>query len=427
MAISHQKLPDHEVILEDYARRLDRFRQDRLAIHLHLSRLQAYNRRDHHLRVCSSSFEDLIRRFEGALFRMHNEDLVVVLKGCKVATVDEVILRLRYLFNDDPLVTNDGEEGQGFCSWYKLEQDYQEFLALAEKFVQERKHRVELEHAPEKEEVAPRQVPTQPLELQSLASILKSIQQADLSSMLRRQAICAVVPNSSPARIFDEVHISISDLQQRIFPDIDVKSNRWLYQELKQHLDQRMVALLSKADDSSLKHAFSVNLNVSTLLTPTFLKLDNGLDPKARRTVVVELQLVDIFSDLSNYFFARDFLIERGYRVCIDNATTLSLPLIDRERLGVDLVKLQCSDELATVMSAGVRGNDLREVIKTIGSDRLILCHCDSKESIQLGQSLGVVLFQGSQVDKMIGEIDRRRGETLTLRQTKTAVAGSAG
>ncbi len=426
MANSQQKLPDHEVILEDYARRLERFREGRLAVHLHLSRLQPYNRRDHHLRVCSSSFEDLIRRYEGALFRMHNEDLIVVLKGCKVAIVDEVILRLRYLFNDDPLVTNDGEEGEGFCSWYKLEQDYPDFLALAEAFVQDRKHRVEIEQAPEKEEAAPRRKPTQPLDLQGLASILKSIQQADLSSMLRRQAICAVVPNSDPARIFDEVHISISDLQQRIFPDTDIKSNRWLYQELKQHLDQRMVALLSKADDSSLKHAFSVNLNVSTLLTPTFLKLDNGLDPKARRTVVIELQLVDIFSDLSNYFFARDFLIERGYRVCVDNATTLSLPLIDREGLGVDLVKLQCGDELATVMSAGVRGNDLREVIKSIGSDRLILCHSDSKESIELGQSLGVVLFQGTYVDKLIGEVDRRRGETLSLRQTKMA-AGSAG
>ena len=61
-------------MLLDFVRRLDRFREGRRGVHLHLSRLRPYNRRHHHLRIAATTFDSLIPRFDGSLFRMQNGD-----------------------------------------------------------------------------------------------------------------------------------------------------------------------------------------------------------------------------------------------------------------------------------------------------------------------------------------------------------------
>src|SRR3546814_12952603 len=60
----------------------------------------------------------------------------------------------------------------------------------------------------------------------------------------------------------------------------------------------------------------------------------------SRGTIVVELQLHGVMGDVGGFMFARDFVREKGYRVCLDGVTGLGLPLVDRQKLGVDMVKL---------------------------------------------------------------------------------------
>src|SRR5260370_7531040 len=112
----------------------------------------------------------------------------------------------------------------------------------------------------------------------------------------------------------------------------NIGSDRWLFQHLTHTLDQRCPQLLMKNDDSAIASAFSVNLTVATLLSDRFLSFDANLKAATRGTVIFELQAIDIFSDLGAYIFARDFVRERGYRVCLDGVTDLTLPFTDRDR-----------------------------------------------------------------------------------------------
>ncbi len=57
-------------------------------------------------------------------------------------------------------------------------------------------------------------------------------------------------------------------------PETDIHANPWLFQNLTRSLDQRMMAHLTKNDDDTLRESFSVNLNISTLLSPEFLAFD---------------------------------------------------------------------------------------------------------------------------------------------------------
>src|SRR3546814_6096083 len=76
----------------------------------------------------------------------------------------------------------------------------------------------------------------------------------------------------------------------------------------------RMLAWLTRNDDATLRHSFSLNINISSVLSQRFLEFDARLDKTRRNTIVIELQKVDVFADLARYLFTRDFLLDRGYR-----------------------------------------------------------------------------------------------------------------
>ncbi len=420
--MNHQRpatLPNEDSVLLDYARRLNKFRKNRHAVHIFVSRLKAHNRREHHLRIVSSTFEPLIRKYDGAMFHLYNQDMVIICNGAKVSDIDDCVLRVRYLFSEDPLFKQDDEEGgDPFCTWFEMEQDYPRFLAFAEKNAEERS-RYDAQKAAEaqaKERVKQHDLP--PMDALSLASLIRSIQNADLSSMLRRQPICAVIPNAKPHILFNELYIAIDALHELLMPTHDLKGSRWLFRELCRHLDTRMMAILGSSNDEALKRAFSLNLDLETLVSDAFLEFDAALNNASRRTIVIEVQAHDVLSDMTDFCFAREFLRDRGYRICLDGINHLSLPLIDRELLGVDLVKLEWSDSMAGL------GDDedserLMKAIRALTPDRLILHHCASAQSLEFGRSAGITMYQGFLIDHLLKDTSTRQDTVQALTEAR--------
>ena len=173
-----------------------------------------------------------------------------------------------------------------------------------------------------------------------LAKVQKTLAMADFSSLIRRQSVCAVIGKSPPQMIFDEVFVSIADLRDMLLPDVDLTANPWLFLHLTETLDKRVLASVSQHDDGSLNSNFSMNLNVSTILSDEFLTFDENINPSMRSSIVLELQLVDIFSDIKAFILAKTFAQYRGYKICIDGITVDKLKYIDREQLNGDLLKI---------------------------------------------------------------------------------------
>ena len=64
---AQQRMPNQENMFLEYVQRLERHRESRAAVHLHLSELQAVNRREQHLRAAANNFEPMIESMEGQL------------------------------------------------------------------------------------------------------------------------------------------------------------------------------------------------------------------------------------------------------------------------------------------------------------------------------------------------------------------------
>ncbi|MBB4265237.1 EAL domain-containing protein [Roseospira visakhapatnamensis] len=244
-----------------------------------------------------------------------------------------------------------------------------------------------------------------PIDAEVLDRLENGLAQADLSNHVRWQRVCAIVGTAPPRPVFTEIYVSIPELRETIAPRIDLTANRWLFQHFTETLDRRVLAYLNREGVRTSKDGFSVNLNVQTILSDTFLRFEQVLAAGTHGTVVLELRVEDVFSDLDAYVFARDYVRQRGYRLCIDALDPETLGLLDRARLGADLVKLFWTRDLPARMITD-DGLALARRLRAGEGSRTVLAHCDSAEAVTLGQDLGITLFQGRSVDDLQGIID---------------------
>lgn len=409
-------LPSQEKLLLDYLRRLEDHKNGHHAVHLLLSKLKTYNRREHHVRAAANSFEYLIKELQGQLFILKNSDLFFFFKSDTMSQVETIIQKIRFLFSDDPLLENEKQGENNFAVWYDVDKQYEDILHLIRALVSvdERRKTQARARMDTRAALRARQREGEPLTPEVLAKVETALERADLSNLVRRQYICRVDRQMIPEQSFSEMFISIADLRETMIPGVNLLSNRWLFQHLTESLDLRMLSLLSKTDTFTISGDISFNANVATLLSPEFQNFDDNISAAKRGSMIVELQQVDIFSDLVAYLFAREYMQDKGYRICIDGMTHNMLPLIERERLGADLIKLVWHPEM---IDGGPDMHErVRAMVKRTNPARVILCRVDNREAIDFGHSVGIALFQGRFVENLIAE-DNRRRELLKLKR----------
>lgn len=388
------RIADQEQALLDHVTRLERFCEGRRAVLVHLSRLRPYNRREHHLRIASSCFDRLGKKYESALFRLISGDIVFIAKGPSIEEIEEAILRLRYLFSLDPLLTQGGAQEGEFCTWYDLETDYAELKQAAEEQLAQRAQ------GRDARQPKPKGQP-EPLDPRRLGQIEQIIATADLSPLVRRQPICLAIEGHQIEPLLLEIFVSIAELGRAVMPGVDIAADRWLFQHLTRLLDLRVLSLLMHKGEIDPKRGFSLNLNVATTLSPEFQEFDRVVGAERASAAVIELQQIDIYADPGSYVFARDWLKERGYKICVDGVKPLLLPMVDRERLGADLVKLEWTADLASGLDNRI-ARDVQEAIERIGRDRVILSRCESEACVEIGRQLGITMYQGHHFDALM-------------------------
>ncbi|MEX2449239.1 MAG: hypothetical protein WD407_00120 [Rhodospirillales bacterium] len=411
-----QRTPSQENLLLDYMHRLEQHKEGRKLVHLHLSALRPFNRREHHIRAAAENFEPFVTAMDGQLFLLKNADIFFVFKKEVLPQVETVVQKTRYLFSDDPLVADEEDSERKLVVWYDVDADYGTILQLVQGMVstvQERQRSFNSQ-MDTRAALKAKQEKGEPLTPEVLGRVENALARADLSNLVRRQYICSLSRRRVPEPLFSELFISIADLRETLLPGVNLLANRWLFQHLTETLDRRMLSLLSKTDTLTISGDISFNLNVGTLLSQEFQVFDDNITAGRRGAMVIELQKVDIFANLGAYLFAREYVQAKGYRVCIDGLSYQAMAVIDRERLGADFVKLVWHPEM--VDGGEEIHNRIRTMVRHAGEDRVVLCRVDNREAVDFGQSIGISLFQGRHVENLIAE-DNRRRELLRLKR----------
>ena len=401
------------------------------AVHFAFSHLLEHYRSDYQLKIAINLMNDVLGDRDGAIYVCDDATIFVMVRNAGKSVVDKLVFQLRYLFMDDPLAyTIDGEENGEFAQVFDIETRWQEFMDLAKARLVKHVRRaqagqqrtamraaaapgvVPLEQvlaAPKPKEMpvmteAPAARPMRDVRYfnaNSLGSIERDLKAVDLTLSLRRQPVVSVTPEGQIRTVFDEMYINIGALRQSLGLEVDLLSNRWLFKYLTQILDDRMLETVQKNPVRYLTNPVSFNFNVPTLLSTHFAEFDAAVKPATKVSMVIEIQLADVFADMGGFLAAKDTVQKLGYRVCLDGVTDISFPQIDRARLGFDLIKLQWNGETAKDTSSD-KNVKLMAAIRQCGANRVILTRCDNHLAVAYGHAMGVTLFQGRYLDTLV-------------------------
>ena len=147
-------------------------------------------------------------------------------------------------------------------------------------------------------------------------------------------------------------------------------------------------------------HNMPINMNVSTISTKAFDKFIAKQKSLSDHPLILEITLFDIMSDLTAYFRAQEKLDRLGCKICICKMDIQSLYVLDRELINVDFLKIRWNKSYDRSLNATDRQR-ISEAIQTQGKMRVVLSDCDSRDAIRFGNEMGIVMFQGFEIDKL--------------------------
>ena len=129
---------------------------------------------------------------------------------------------------------------------------------------------------------------------------------------------------------------------------------------------------------------------------------------KTLTTIVLELQLLDIFSDIKAFILAKTFAQSRGYKICIDGITVDKLKYLNREQLDADLIKIIWHP---TFMDVIHEDKHFMDYVNKAERAKMILCRVDEPQAVEVGNSLGINLYQGRYIQRLLS----RRSSKQTI------------
>jgi EAL domain-containing protein (putative c-di-GMP-specific phosphodiesterase class I) len=398
-SIIGQKNAEEEKLLLNHLHRIGVNPQGWYGVHAHLSGLQSGDQQPKFIRIATQAFDNLTNNFDSTLYLMANFDMILISKETPIEAIDEALSNVRSLFSEDPLT--EGEEGSfedRFTTWYDLSQNSDLTALDADvKFLSEE---AECKRSREEEERTSsliNQMDGEPLTARNLTIISDKLQRVQIDGLVQYQSAIIMEADMKGRLLFNEYFISMSDLQRRIAPDTNLFGNPWLFNYLTELLDKRLLSVIAARDFSVTRDAVSLNMNISTVLSREFQTFHRMLGENAKN-VLIELQMVDVLSDLSTFQYAKDSLVDNGYRVILDGLNPLSLQFFDPSQLNVDFVKIAWGREFKADTTQ-TKVSEVREIVIRLGKDQVILGRVDSEEAIKWALSMGIQRFQGHYVD----------------------------
>ena len=388
----------------------------------HLSRLQEHYRSEYQLKIAMNVLQDLFRDTDATAALTQDSDVVLMYEGTERGLIEKAIFQLRYLFVDDPLAYDlHGEETKDFCDVYDMGFQWRDVHEICKtKFMGSTRNRASESamgapafYAPNRDAGVQMNAggyggsnALQPINLSRLAMIEGDLRRADLSQAFRRQPICIVMKDGSIRPVFEEIYVNIPHLRKLIGMQVDFTANKGLFKYLTECLDLHVLSVLGARASLYMRSPISININVETILSTAFAEFDQRVKLQLKPSLILEISVADVFTDMNAYIAARNLAHNLGYRICLDGLARQGFTQLDRNQLDFDMIKLHWSADSRAAL-AQVNHKPMEDAVKRIGPARVVLCRCDSPAAIEYGQGLGITMFQGRHTDKMVDPVSQ--------------------
>lgn len=437
---STKLLSPDEALLE-YAKSLKRHTQDRRAVLVRFAVLTKYFRQPHHQRMATNEFAPLLRRFEGQMFTLSNSDVICVLKGARIADLDDAVLKVRFMVRDDENLQKmeSQSEDDVLCRWFDIEKDYEEFLEFAQQRFENGEdpdsppppQETSLEGSNSNQHAAasasavkkmpggngdesvimtvrpgvvykPISAPgkkgrQRDISIADLDKLINAINAADLEPYLQRREVRLIAGSMEPRPVLTERFVPTGAVLDALMPNCRSIVDPLLSRRLREVIDRRTLTAIASIDDTGAL-ATSLKTSVYTISSKEFQEFDRRCAPKGGHRIVLEFSLIDILLDSIAYLNVRAELRAKGYRVMISDMDPFAFIAVNRTELPADFEKVRWVKDFEDYRYA--RPQELfKEMVEEAGNHRVILSSCNEVAGFDFGQAAGINLFAGSYID----------------------------
>lgn len=213
----------------------------------------------------------------------------------------------------------------------------------------------------------------------------------------RIQAISRIDPDRPPRAVGREIYMSMADLQGQLLAGVNLGASRNMFRELTMRLDQ--IVLQSLGESKLVQGQVSVNLNVSSLLTPEFERIASRLSERDSTELWVELDVTDVLGHLSQFKEARKIMKRHRVFTMADSINPDLVAAAEGTDLQLDGYKFVNApedpnhDRIAEVLPS------LRQAQRTI-----VLSRVEHQSAVEAAQKLGIKFFQGFHIDDLLSQ-----------------------
>lgn len=357
-------------------------------VHLHLSLLKEKNYGD--VNSIRRAFQEIAENSVFLqIFNLSNDDIIILYKGIKFSSISDVCQGLEKVLLS-----------RTQASWpnpYKEDSVYS-ILELSLNFVNVIRFIEGLDQNAGHDGAKARTKP--PITLEELAKIERQMPIFDLSPFMLNQPVVNIHASNRNEREYFELYIAIKTLEERLSPDFDIAANKWLFTYFTSNLDNSVLKTLNYGVDFLRGQRIGLNLNLTTIMSATFLKFDERLTADLRHNVVLEINKADLVENELLYREVVDFADQRGYQICIDGLTPFWVSHMDLEYMAADYAKIFWTPDLPDMHPEELQA--FEDKVRQQQNCRFILARCGTVSGLLFAHRLGIDLVQGRMVDNIL-------------------------
>ncbi len=379
--------------LYDYAKRLGRYRSGRRAVWVRLSRLTKPYRQPSYQRAAREPFARLLRRYEGQLFTLPNQDFLCVLKGASPSELERAVLAVEALVRDDPnlrAAEADGRDLAFLVRFYDIAREYDAFFALAEAVAQgrdpadiadptEASRHTGASSSTSSSPPPPAEEPEEAaiMRMDVLAGLLRHLARADVRPFLKREDVRLRGATGRRAVVMDRVGFDLEALHEKLAPSEPFVTTALAAQALKRALAER---LLDQDPDELLPSGgrpvlldFSLELLTDRHAHRWLARL---VQAGGQTPLLLVVTAAEALSDAGRLRHVAAAAARLGLRLAVGGLPCAAAPLFrDQERWPVAMLLLSASASGSLSPEAADR------LLAGLAPERLIWCPDDGKGS----------------------------------------------
>ena len=175
-----------------------------------------------------------------------NQDLVLVCREVMVEEIEPCTEKVRTLFSEDPLASDQDEYEDRLSTWYDLasKEDFAAFYSVSSELVVKAEAIIDEMKRTRAEQEG--QNAGDPLTARNLAAINQTLQSTRIADLIRQQTCIRISPGKAGELVFREHFVAMGELKERVAPAVNLFTSPWLFQYLTETLDKRVLAEIGR-------------------------------------------------------------------------------------------------------------------------------------------------------------------------------------